>query len=104
MKFEAVAAAVEGIPFMTPLLGRRVAVYGGGNTALDAARTARRTASATASGSRRRPRGIDWSVSITASFTASAMRPPSRSRSGTPIKSSDGSSTNSPLSVMASST
>jgi len=42
MKFEAVAAAVEGIPFMTPLLGRRVAVYGGGNTALDAARTARR--------------------------------------------------------------
>ena len=26
----------------TPLLGRRVVVYGGGNTAMDAARTARR--------------------------------------------------------------
>ena len=29
-----------------PLLGRRVAIYGGGNTALDAARTARRAGSA----------------------------------------------------------
>ena len=36
---EVLRATNEGEP---PLLGRRVAVYGGGNTALDAARTARR--------------------------------------------------------------
>src|SRR6185312_2409222 len=40
---------IEAVPFLrdvasggTPVLGRRVAVYGGGNTAMDAARVARR--------------------------------------------------------------
>ena len=42
---------VDAVPFLRqvasggrPVLGRRVAVYGGGNTAMDAARTARRSA------------------------------------------------------------
>ena len=40
---------IEAVPFLrdvaggaTPVIGRRVAVYGGGNTAMDAARVARR--------------------------------------------------------------
>lgn len=39
---DAVALLKETAEGQTPMLGRRVAVYGGGNTAMDAARTARR--------------------------------------------------------------
>ena len=69
-----------------------------------AARTARRTASATASGSRRRPRGSESKVSTMASCTASCRKPPSRSRSGMPIRSYSGSAASRPSSVSASAT
>ena len=67
-------------------------------------RTARRTASATASGSRRRPRGRDLKHSMMASCTASCRKPPSRSRSGMPIRSYSGSAASRPSSVSASAT
>jgi NADPH-dependent glutamate synthase beta subunit-like oxidoreductase len=40
--FDAVSFLREASSGQTPVLGRRVAIYGGGNTAMDAARTARR--------------------------------------------------------------
>ena len=67
-----------------------------------AARTLRRSASATDSGSRlRATRKSTQTSRARASCTASYIEPPSRSRSGMPIRSSDGSSTSSPLSVIA---
>src|SRR5215470_9659042 len=74
------------------------------HSSLTAARTARRTDSASASGSRRRARGRPSTVNTTTSNTISSSTSPAAFFSGMPIRSTSGSSTSSPFSVMATAT
>src|SRR5690349_18521791 len=71
------------------------------HSSLTAARTARRTDSASASGSRRRARGRPSTVDTTTSNTISSITSPAAFFSGTPTRSTSGSSASSPLSVTA---